>query len=182
MLLPPLFPLFLTVRPIVLHFLGILTCIAVASLAFYLGFSSSDLDTLKPDWSVRTISVPSRGVWRFEYAGPDDVLGTTDDVYSENVVYIPTGRNFALELSSPEADTGFYIPNLRSNTGVLERVTKGSKAKVVFPAIELDAAVRYQFFCTEYCGPNHYKMHGPIVVLPPALLQSRMSALPTVRR
>lgn len=138
------------------------------------GFSASPRST--PEWWVRGEAIPSRGVWRFVYPGEDGRLGTSDDVFTENELYLPARTSCGLELSTQERPTSFFVPDIRKTT----KIAVGEVVKLSLDERRPSGEGR-EFFCTEYCGPLHSQMTGKLMYLGPTLFREVMESLPKVR-
>ena len=161
----------------VLSLLAVLALVTlVVVVSFYAGFHQPAPTLTSAEPTVRVIAVPSRGVWRFEYQGTDGVLGTADDVYSENRLYVAASTPCTLELLSPECQTSFFVPEQR----IKSDVPRGQSVAVALHASDQGSTAL--FFCAEYCGALHYKMSGRIFFLGPTVLHSSLARLPKVSR
>ncbi len=142
---------------------------------FFLGMNDyrQSLSPPTPEWSVKAIAVPADGLWRFEYAGADEVLGTADDVYSDKKLYLPESTVCALEVSSEGLSTGIRIPDLRQ-TSELTPTTFILDHKGV-------AGESHVYYASEYCGGKFSKMRGELFFVNEARFSAVMAALPRVK-
>lgn len=128
-----------------------------------------------PVWERIKIERPDSGVvvkvrgkqfnWEFTYAGPDNKLGTEDDLTMDNELHVPVNQNILVQLESKDVIHGFFIPTVRIKQDVLPgRVIQGwfNPAKVG----------HYEIACTELCGFGHYNMRGFLEVHTPEEYQA----------
>jgi cytochrome c oxidase subunit 2 len=96
--------------------------------------------------------------WRIRYAGEDQIVGTRDDIFTVNDLYVPRGEEVVLVIKSQDVLHSFFLPNLR----VKQDVVPGMQQAVWFKAQETGS---FDIVCAELCGWGHYKMKGRITVL-----------------
>ncbi|MER3427842.1 MAG: cytochrome c oxidase subunit II [Pyrinomonas sp.] len=85
-----------------------------------------------------------------------------------NELHIPMGRKVRLTMTTEDVIHSFYIPDFR----VKMDVVPGRYTQMWFDATKPG---RYHLFCAEYCGMNHSKMGGTIVVMRPDEYQAWLS-------
>jgi cytochrome c oxidase subunit II len=116
----------------------------------------------KPDLLVRITA--QQFSWSFEYAGPDQKLGTADDIVTSELK-VPLGKVVRFQLESADVLHSFYVPQLRlkqdavpgrSIPGWFSATTEGS----------------YEIACAELCGPVHGYMKNTLQVVSPAAFDS----------
>ncbi|HEY3663295.1 MAG TPA: cytochrome c oxidase subunit II [Chthoniobacterales bacterium] len=78
-----------------------------------------------------------------------------------NELHVPLGRAVALTMTSQDVIHSFYVPAFR----VKQDVVPGKYTSEWFQPNRLG---EYHLFCAEYCGTNHSKMIGRVVVMSPA--------------
>jgi cytochrome c oxidase subunit 2 len=86
-----------------------------------------------------------------------------------NELHVPVGRPVKLRLISEDVIHSFFVPAFR----VKQDVLPGRYTSLWFEATQ---AGEYHLFCAEYCGTNHSKMTGRVVVLDPAYYQEWLAA------
>lgn len=91
--------------------------------------------------------------WMWKVQHPD---GTTEI----NEVHAPVGRPIKLTMTSEDVIHSFYVPAFRIKMDVLP----GRYTTTWFNA---DKTGVYHLFCAEYCGTEHSKMIGRVVILDP---------------
>lgn len=105
-----------------------------------------------------TLEVTARQFeWRLRYPGPDNKLGTNDDLFVVNDLHLPLNEEILIELKSADVLHSFFLPNAR----VKQDAVPGMKIPVWFRATELGT---YDLVCAELCGWGHYKMKGRMTV------------------
>jgi cytochrome c oxidase subunit II len=78
-----------------------------------------------------------------------------------NELHVPLGQPVRLIMTSQDAIHSFYVPAFRLKQDVLP----GRYTGLWFTPTQLG---EFQLFCAEYCGTEHSRMLGRIVVMPPA--------------
>jgi cytochrome c oxidase subunit II len=78
-----------------------------------------------------------------------------------NELHVPLGQPVHLLMTSQDAIHSFFVPAFR----VKQDVVPGRYTSLWFTATKLGD---FQLFCAEYCGTEHSRMLGRIVVMPPA--------------
>jgi cytochrome c oxidase subunit 2 len=80
-------------------------------------------------------------------------------------LHVPTGRPIRLTMISEDVIHSFYVPAFR----VKQDVLPGRYSTVWFQANQPGT---YHLFCAEYCGTNHSKMVGKVIVQTPSDYQN----------
>ncbi len=78
-----------------------------------------------------------------------------------NQLHLPRGRPVKLTMTSEDVIHSFFVPAFRVKADVLP----GRYTTVWF---EPDRVGTYHLFCAEYCGAEHSRMGGSIVIMEPA--------------
>ena len=78
-----------------------------------------------------------------------------------NQLHVPVGVPIKLTLTSEDVIHSFFVPAFR----VKMDVVPGRYTSVWFEATKTGT---FHLFCAEYCGTNHAKMGGSVVVMEPA--------------
>ena len=114
-----------------------------------------------PDSSTITAQVGGKQFnWNILYPGPDQQLGTADDVQVENELHVPVHTDIWLSLVSEDVIHSFFVPHLR----VKQDMVPGREILVWFQATKPGL---YEIACAELCGFGHSIMRGWLHVLPP---------------
>jgi len=116
-------------------------------------------DELKPPLALVT---GRQFEWRIRYAGKDRLLGTnddlvTDDVFTVNDLHVPVNEEIVLQIESEDVLHSFFLPNAR----VKQDVVPGMRQFIWFLPGKTG---RYDIVCAELCGWGHYKMKGRLTV------------------
>jgi cytochrome c oxidase subunit 2 len=90
-------------------------------------------------------------MWKFSYPEGPNSLG---------VLHVPADRPVRLLITSRDVIHSFFVPAFRIKMDALP----GRYTEIWFTATKPG---RYQILCTEYCGAQHSKMWGEVVVLAP---------------
>ena len=78
-----------------------------------------------------------------------------------NSLHVPVGQQVRLTMTSEDVIHDFFVPAFRMKMDVLP----GKYTSVWFEATKPGS---YHLFCAEYCGTEHSKMIGKVVVMEPA--------------
>jgi cytochrome c oxidase subunit 2 len=95
--------------------------------------------------------VGKQWMWKIEHPGGQHEI---------NELHVPTGRPVQLTLISQDVFHSFSIPAFRAKREVIP----GRYTTVWFEATKPGT---YHLFCTQYCGKDHSKMGGDVVVQTP---------------
>jgi cytochrome c oxidase subunit II len=95
--------------------------------------------------------------WRIQYAGPDGVLDTKDDIFTVNELHLPAFEEVVLQIQSEDVLHSFFLPNLR----IKQDVVPGLDQYSWFKANETG---KFDIVCAELCGWGHYKMRGEVTL------------------
>jgi cytochrome c oxidase subunit 2 len=85
-----------------------------------------------------------------------------------NELHIPVGRPVKLLMTSEDVIHSFYVPAFR----VKQDAVPGRYTSMWFQA---DKVGEYHLFCAEFCGTQHARMIGRVVVMEPAEFQAWLS-------
>ena len=135
------------------------TTVIVFGLAM---FSFPEWNNLKSPAENPDYVVQVRGEqfnWYMIYPGPDNELGTEDDLELENELYVPVNKVVQILLTSKDVIHSFFIPNLRQKQDALPNRPPIDTLK--FQAIKTG---RYEIPCAELCGFGHSGMLGYLIV------------------
>ncbi len=88
-----------------------------------------------------------------------------------NELHVPVGQSTKLLMTSEDVIHSFYIPAFRTKADVVP----GRYTSLWFNATKPG---RYHLFCAEYCGAEHSRMIGTIVVQEPDDYQKWLASVP----
>lgn len=97
--------------------------------------------------------------WRFEYAGPDGVPGTSDDRASSGDLHVPAGVPIHLELHSEDELYFFGVPALDAKQIAMPELTYRLE-------IEAHPEGRFDLLGDQMCGAAFPGMRGQLVIEP----------------
>jgi cytochrome c oxidase subunit 2 len=104
-----------------------------------------------PADAVRYSGVGKQWMWKFQHpTGQREI----------NTLHIPVGLPIRMDLQSEDVIHSFYVPAFR----VKQDAVPGRLTSIWFQATKPGV---YHLFCAEYCGGEHSKMVGSVVVLEP---------------
>ncbi|MCX8072129.1 MAG: cytochrome c oxidase subunit II [Candidatus Binatia bacterium] len=89
-----------------------------------------------------------------------------------NELHVPVGQPIKLTMTSEDVIHSFYIPAFR----IKQDAIPGRYTTAWFEATKTGT---YHLFCAEYCGTEHAKMIGRIVVMEPAEYEAWLSGATT---
>ncbi|HET6545689.1 MAG TPA: cytochrome c oxidase subunit II [Rhodanobacteraceae bacterium] len=111
----------------------------------------AELET--PPADALTIDVVAKQwMWKVEHAGGQREI---------DELHVPLGKPVRLLMTSQDVIHSFYVPAFR----VKQDVLPGRYTELWFTAIEQGS---FPLFCAEYCGTDHARMGGKVVVMAPA--------------
>jgi len=116
-----------------------------------------------PPPEARTIYVVGKQwMWKVQHPGGRREI---------NELHVPTGEPVKLVLTSQDVIHSFFVPAFRIKQDALpQRYTS-----LWFEATQPGT---YHFFCAEYCGAEHARMRGRVVVLEPGRFQQWLQESP----
>lgn len=104
-----------------------------------------------PEHAMPITVVAKQWMWKFQHA---------DGRREIDALHLPAGQPVKLTMVSQDVIHSFYVPAFR----VKQDVIPGRYTSVWFEATEPG---EYRLYCAEYCGTNHSRMIGKVVVLAP---------------
>ena len=105
-----------------------------------------------PDDALPVYVVARQWMWKLQHRNGKREI---------NELHVPLGQPVRLVMTSQDAIHSFYVPAFRLKQDVLP----GRYTGLWFTATQLG---EFHLFCAEYCGSEHSRMIGRIVVMPPA--------------
>lgn len=95
--------------------------------------------------------------WKIRYPGPDETIGTADDLHTVNDLHFVKGRPVVIYLKTQDVLHSFFLPSMR----IKQDAVPGLTIPVWFDS---DRAGTFDLVCAELCGWGHYKMRGVVTV------------------
>jgi cytochrome c oxidase subunit 2 len=115
-----------------------------------------------PDNSIEINVVGKRWMWKLQHmTGQREI----------NELHVPAGRPVKLTLTSEDVIHSFFVPAFRMKKDAVP----GRYNVAWFQATKPGT---YHLFCAEYCGTQHSRMIGSIIVMEPAAFQTWLSGGP----
>ncbi len=108
-----------------------------------------------PDNAMEIFVVGKQWMWKIQHMeGRSEI----------NQLHVPLGKPVKLTMTSEDVIHSFYVPAFRIKADVVP----GRYNTTWFEATKTGT---YHLFCTEYCGTNHSRMIGQVVVMEQAAYQ-----------
>src|SRR3954451_19470224 len=105
-----------------------------------------------PPADIEVFVVGKQWMWKVQHPGGQREI---------DEVHVPVGKTVRLVLASEDVIHSFFIPAFR----IKRDAVPGTYETVWFRATKPGV---YKLECSEFCGTEHYKMRGDIVVMEPA--------------
>lgn len=116
-----------------------------------------------PDQTLEIYSTGKRWMWRFQHV----------DGRSEiNELHVPVGRPVRVTFTSEDVLHSLFVPAFRVKADAIP----GRYSSIWFTATKTG---EYHLFCAEYCGTQHSRMVGRVIVMQPYDYQAWLSGGPT---
>jgi cytochrome c oxidase subunit 2 len=113
-----------------------------------------------PDDAMEVFAVGKQWMWKLQHMeGRREI----------NELHVPVGRAIKVTMTSEDVIHSFYVPAFR----IKQDAIPGRYTTAWFEATKVGT---YHLFCAEYCGTEHAKMIGRVVVMEPAEYQAWLSA------
>ncbi|QAT89149.1 cytochrome c oxidase subunit II [Corallococcus coralloides] len=125
-------------------------------LWFVLGFKQFVWVMSPPQDALDVYVTGKQWMWKFTYPGGPSAIDT---------LVVPSGRPVRLLLTSRDVIHSFYVPDFRMKRDAIP----GRYTDLWF---EAPKPGRHPVLCAEYCGLDHSRMRGEVVVLPPAAFEA----------
>jgi cytochrome c oxidase subunit 2 len=109
-----------------------------------------------PDEAIQIYAVGKQWMWKFQHLEGQREI---------NELHVPLGRAVKVTMTSEDVLHSLYFPSFRQKMDVIP----GRYTTLWFEASKVGT---YHIFCAEYCGTNHSRMIGQVVVMEPTEFQS----------
>ena len=104
-----------------------------------------------PANAVEYHAVAKRWMWKFQHpSGAREI----------NELHVPVGQTIVMKMTSEDVIHDFFVPAFRTKYDIVP----GRYTTVWFQATKVG---EYHLFCDEYCGAEHSRMGGRVVVMSP---------------
>ena len=120
-----------------------------------------DLSTPPPD-SEEIYAVGKQWMWKFQHPNGRREI---------NELHVPVGRPIKVLVSSEDVIHSFYVPAFRVKMDAVP-------GRYQYAWFEATKPGRYHLFCAEFCGTEHSRMVGSVIVMEPADYQAWLAAAP----
>jgi cytochrome c oxidase subunit 2 len=109
-----------------------------------------------PPGATQIYVVGKQWMWKVQHPeGPREI----------NELHVPVGRTIQIILSSQDVIHSFYVPAFRVKKDAVPGTFQTVWFKATKPGI-------YHLFCAEYCGTDHSRMRGRVIVMEEADYQA----------
>jgi len=105
-----------------------------------------------PAEAMELFIVARQWTWKLQHPGGQREI---------DEMHVPRGSPVKVVMTSEDVIHSFFVPAFRLKQDVLP----GRYTEMWFTATETG---RFHLFCAEYCGTDHSRMHGEVVVMEPA--------------
>lgn len=116
-----------------------------------------------PEEALHISAVGKQWMWKIQHPGGQREI---------NTLHVPVGRPVVVELASEDVIHSFFIPAFR----IKQDAVPGRATRLWFEATKTG---RFHLFCAEYCGSDHSRMRGHIVVMEQEEYAEWLSSRPT---
>ncbi len=128
----------------------------ITMIFFFWGASIYVSMARPPDNALQMFAVGKQWMWKIQHLeGRREI----------NELHVPLGRPIKLTMTSEDVIHSFYIPAFR----VKQDVLPGRYTSLWFEATQTGT---FHLFCAEYCGTEHSRMIGRVVVMEPSEYQA----------
>jgi len=109
-----------------------------------------------PKGALEYSSIGRQWMWKFQHPQGQREI---------NTLHVPKGVAIKLNLNSEDVIHSFYVPAFR----IKQDAVPGKDTSLWFKA---DKTGTFHLFCAEYCGAEHSRMIGSVIVMEPAEYQA----------
>ncbi len=139
----------------------------VMTLVIFVWGASVFVDLGTPPADARSIYVVGKQwMWKVQHPGGRQEI---------NELHVPTAESIKLVLTSQDVIHSFYVPAFRIKRDALPNQYTSLWFRATRPGV-------YHLFCAEYCGTDHARMRGSVVVMTPTDYQQWLAEEVTERR
>lgn len=113
-----------------------------------------------PRDSMQIFVIARQWMWHTQHIGGQREI---------NELHVPVGKPIRLTMASQDVIHNFSVPDFRIRRDIIP----GSYTDMWFTPTKVG---KFRLFCAEYCGTNHSRMVGWVVVMEPAEFQNWLAA------
>lgn len=148
--------------------LGIELTWTLVPLALFIGIFAWSINVwiemrTPPSGAMPVYVVAKQWMWKLQHVSGQREI---------NTLHVPLGQPVRLVMTSQDVIHSFYVPAFRIKQDVLP----GRYTELWFTATRIGS---FALFCAEFCGTDHSRMGGSIVVMPPADFAAWLRAHPS---
>src|SRR5581483_1295200 len=140
--------------------------LGLAMIPFLWGASLYLEESRPPDNAIEIYIVAKQWMWKAQHPEGQSEI---------NELHVPAGRPVRLTMISQDVIHSFYVPDFRIKADVLPN-------RYTTTWFQANQPGEHRLFCAEYCGTDHSRMTGRVIVLSPtdfaAWLQGGPAASP----
>jgi cytochrome c oxidase subunit II len=129
--------------------------LGIVLFIFFWGTRVAFVQFRPPADAMEIYGIGKQWMWKFQHPEGQQEI---------NTLHVPVGQPIKVTLISQDVIHSLFIPAFRTKMDVLP----GRYSTVWFEATKTGT---YHLFCAEYCGTEHARMIGQVVVLPPEQYQ-----------
>jgi cytochrome c oxidase subunit 2 len=138
-------------RAFILEIVWMVIPFAISMLIFYWGATLYFTAYRPPAGATEVRVVAKQWMWKFQHPNGRREI---------NTLHVPLGQPMKLLMISEDVIHSLYVPAFRIKRDVLP----GSYSTCWFEATRIG---EFHLFCAEYCGTNHSRMTGSVIVMAP---------------
>ncbi len=105
-----------------------------------------------PEADIEIFAVGKQWMWKLQHHGGQREI---------NELHVPVGKTIRVVLASEDVVHSFFVPAFRLKRDAVPGTYETLWFKATKPGV-------YRLECSEFCGTEHYKMRGDIIVMEPA--------------
>lgn len=148
--------------PLALEVVWIAIPVGLTMIMFYWGADLYTQIKRPPDNATEVFVIGKQWMWKIQHM---------EGVREINELHVPVGHPIKLTMTSEDVIHSFFVPAFR----VKQDVVPGRYTTTWFEATKVGT---YELFCAQYCGTDHARMTGHIIVVEPSAYDAWLSNSP----